>query len=222
MSEHFTGAVVLSTNISPVGPGQPRTGIHKTPHESIGVFEPGPDYGAGSGVRGDLVGNSKHHGGAQKAVYAYSREELDHWAQALGRELPNGYFGENLTTQGIDLERLLINQQLAIGEALLEVSIPRSPCRTFAVHMAERGWVRRFTEHGRCGIYLRVIEPGTIRPGDRIELIGAPDHEVDMLTTFAAAMGDDAASERVVAAACLPAMYHQRHVDRLAARSQQA
>ncbi|MCG8654681.1 MOSC domain-containing protein [Yimella sp. RIT 621] len=218
----MTSARILSTNVAsppPARKGRRSTGIVKLPHESIEVFAPGPDYGDGSGVVGDLVGNRKHHGGAQKAVYAYAREELDHWGRELGEEFPDGWFGENLTTTGIDLERLLINQQLRIGSALLEVSIPRSPCRTFADHLGVRGWVKRFTTHGRCGVYLRVVEPGTVRPGDPIELIGRPDHEVDMKTAFAAAMGDDDASELVVRAGCLPPMYHQRHVERLAARS---
>lgn len=210
---------VRSTNIAAPKPdssakGRP-TGSRKVPVDGIEVFEPGPDYGAGSGVVGDLVGNAKHHGGAQKAVYAFSREQLDHWAGVLDRDLPDGMFGENLTTSGLDLEALLINQQLRVGGALLEVSIPRSPCATFAAHLGEARWVKRFTEHGRCGVYLRVVEAGRISPGDEIELVGRPGHDVDMLVAFAAAMGDRDAARKVVAANCLPPMYHQRHVDTL-------
>lgn len=170
-------------------------------------------------MHGDLIGDSNHHGGAQKAVYAFAREQLDHWEQVLDRSLDDGMFGENLTTSGIDLERLLINQQVRIGTALLQVSIPRSPCATFAAHIGAPGWVKRFTEHGRCGVYLRVLEPGLIVAGDRLDLVGRPDHDVDMFTAFAAAMGNLEASRRVVDAHCLPAMYHDRHVAALARRS---
>ena len=80
-----------------------RTGIDKQPAESISVFAPGPNYGDGSGVTGDFIGDDQHHGGAHKAVYAFSREELDFWQDELGRKLVDGSFGENLTTHGIDL-----------------------------------------------------------------------------------------------------------------------
>ncbi len=213
---------MLSTNVADPRPdpaGFDRlTGITKRPAASIDVAAPGPEYGDGSGVAGDHIGDVDHHGGAQKAVYAYAREELDHWERELRRPLTAGTFGENLTTLDIDLERLLLNQRLRVGTALLEVSIPRTPCRTFAAHLGVPRWTKRFAERGRCGIYLRVVEPGTIPAGAGVELLGRPDHDVDMLTAFAAAMGDDDASARVVAAACLPAMYHERHVQRLAQR----
>lgn len=212
---------VRSTNIAHPKP-EPAgkrylTGIDKRPVDSIEVFTPGASYGDGPGVVGDHVGDVLHHSGAQKAVYAYSREELDWWGRELGRDLPDGTFGENLTTEGIDVEALLINQRLRVGEDVeLEVSVPRTPCATFQGHMGEPGWIRRFAAHGRCGIYLRVVVPGVVRPGDAIELLEAPDHDIDMLTAFASAMGDDTAGRRVYAAEVLPEMYHQRLVRRFA------
>ena len=216
-------ARILSTNTAipqpdPAGADR-RSGITKVPADHLDVFAPGPSYGDGSGVEGDFVGDSEHHGGAQKAVYAFAREQLDYWEAELGRALGPGAFGENLTTVGIDLERLLINQRVRLGSALLEVSVPRTPCRTFAAHVGVPRWTKTFAAHGRCGVYFRVVEPGAISAGDTLELEGSPGHDVDMLTAFAAALGDDAASARVVAAACLPPMYHERHVRRLAKRA---
>lgn len=214
---------VRSTNLArpkpePGGKGY-RTGIDKRPVRRVEVVAPGPSYGDGSGVAGDHVGDVQHHGGAQKAVYAYAREELDRWQDELQRGLPDGWFGENLTTEGIDLEALLLNQRLRVGEeVVLEVSVPRTPCATFAGHMGERAWVRRFAERGRCGAYLRVAVPGTVAPGNAIEVLEPPAHDVDMRTAFAAAMGDDDAARRVVAAGCLPPMYHERLARRVAAR----
>lgn len=216
-------ARVRSTNLArpkpePGGKGY-RTGIDKRPVPRVEVAAPGPSYGDGSGVAGDHVGDVRHHGGAQKAVYAFAREELDWWQGQLQRGLPDGWFGENLTTEGIDLEALLVNQRVRVGEeAVLEVSVPRTPCATFTGHMGERAWARRFTERGRCGVYLRVAVPGVIVPGDLVEPLEPPPHDVDMRTAFAAAMGDDEAARRVVQARCLPSIYHERHVQRLAAR----
>lgn len=217
-------ARVLSVNLArpkpePGGKGY-RTGIDKRPVERIDVVQPGPSYGDGSGVAGDHVGDAQHHGGANKAVYAFAREELDWWEGELQRGLSDGTFGENLTTQDLELERLRINQRLRVGdEVVLEVSVPRTPCATFAGHLGERAWARRFTEHGRCGVYLRVIVPGTVEAGAGIELLDPPVHDVDMVTAFAAAMGDDEAARQVVEARCLPATYHERLVRRLGTRA---
>lgn len=209
-------AQVLSTNLARPRPdpgGQDRlSGIDKRPVPRIEVFEPGPDYGDGPGVVGDVVGDSRHHGGAQKAVYAFAREELDYWQAQLGRELGNGSFGENLTTTGIDLGTVLINQRVRAGTALLEVSVPRRPCRTFGGWLEERGWMKTFTNRYQPGVYFRVIEPGVIAPGDRLELLAAPDHNIDMATAFRAKMGDKTAARRVVAAGCLPGRYHEELV----------
>lgn len=223
MSAPAVTARVRSVNLSPaqVGPGGhgPRTGIDKRPVGHIEVAAPPEGHGHGSGVLGDHVGSVRHHGGAQKAVYAFAREELDWWEHGLGRGLPDGMFGENLTTEGLDLEMLAINQRLRVGDdAILEVSVPRQPCATFASHLGERGWVRRFTEHGRCGVYLRVRAGGMVRVGDPIEVLAPPGHDIDMMTAFAAAMGDDVAAARVVAARCLPSPYHEQMARRLTLR----
>lgn len=211
-------ARVRSTNLArpKPDPGTKRlTGIDKHPVESIEVFPPGPHYGDGSGVVGDLIGDAAHHGGAHKAVYAFSREELDGWEAALGRGLSDGTFGENLTTEGIDLEALIVNQRVRMGEVLLEVSVSRQPCATFQRHIGEEAWVRRFAERGRCGTYFRVVVPGVIHRGDPIEVLEPPAHDIDLVTLFAAEMGAQDAAARVVAANCLPPRWHDRLARRL-------
>ena len=184
------------------------SGIDKKPQDFIDLAAPGPHYGDGSGVLGDIIGDTQHHGGNDKAVYAYSREELDYWQSELSRPLASGSFGENLTTQGIDLSALLINQRVRIGTAVLEVSVPRQPCATFSGWLGERGWLKRWTARGDCGTYLRIISPGRIRPGDAIELDTPPSHGITMRMAFAAKMGDRALARRVIDAGCLPA--HQQ------------
>ncbi|MGI8418970.1 MAG: MOSC domain-containing protein, partial [Nakamurella sp.] len=105
----------------------------------------------------------------------------------LGKALPNGAFGENLTTCGIDLTGAVAGETWLVGtELLLQLTVPRIPCRTFAGFLGERGWVRRFTETARTGTYLRVLRPGQVRAGDTIEVVDRPDHGVTMQTTFQA------------------------------------
>lgn len=193
---------ILSVNLGkgvmrPYASG-PDTAIDKRPVPIIEVRDPGPRHGGlGSGVIGDDIGDRKHHGGANQAVYAYAREDLDWWAAALGRELPHGQFGENVTTVGIDCTHARIGELWRIGEVTLQVQGPRIPCATFAGHMGERRWVKRFTAEGMTGAYLSVMHPGSLQAGDPVT-IERPDHDIDTLLVFRAFTGDLVAARRVV------------------------
>ncbi|MDO4897856.1 MAG: MOSC domain-containing protein [Rothia sp. (in: high G+C Gram-positive bacteria)] len=156
------------------------------------------------------MGDSKHHGGADKSVYAFAREELDFWGTQLGEHFANGHFGENLTTFGVDWSAVPLLQRITVGSAVLEVSVPRSPCRTFASWLDQRGWVKTFTEHGDAGAYLRVLQPGTIHPGDSLQFAPAPQHGVSMGEAFAAVMGNKEAARKVAAARVLPGHHHTK------------
>ena len=203
-------SVVLSVNVGVPAPNKAKgevgvTGIGKAPVESFEVRAPGPKRGGlGSGVVGDFIGDQRHHGGDSQAVYAVAREELDWWGEELGRELPHGMFGENLTTSRVDVDGAVVGEQWAIGdEVVLEVCGPRIPCATFASRMGERGWVKRFSERGRTGAYLSVVTPGTVRRGDAVVVRSRPDHGITVPETFRAFMGDLDLAERVLAANCL-------------------
>ncbi|QDL71374.1 MOSC domain-containing protein [Streptomyces malaysiensis subsp. malaysiensis] len=178
------------------------TGIDKRPTDSpVRVTAPGPKGRAGSGLVGDTVCDTRHHGGDDQAVYAYAREDLDVWERELGRELANGAFGENLTTSGIDVNGALIGERWRVGgELLLEVTSPRIPCRTFAGWLGERGWVKRFTRAAVPGAYLRVLVPGEIRSGDPVEIVHRPDHEVTVAFLFRAETMERELLPRVLAA----------------------
>lgn len=165
------------------------TGIDKQPADGpVRVTDPGPKGTGGSGVAGDAVCDLRHHGGSDQAVYAVAREDLDAWERSLGRPLANGAFGENLTTAGLDVSGARIGERWRIGpDLVLEVTSGRIPCRTFAGHLGERRWVKRFTEAAAPGAYLRVIEPGGIRAGDPVEIVHRPDHGVTVRMEFLAA-----------------------------------
>ncbi|HKN54325.1 MAG TPA: MOSC domain-containing protein, partial [Amycolatopsis sp.] len=172
--------MLLSVNAGAVIPAEYTdkgvTGIDKQPVGGrVEVRAPGPKGIGGSAIVGDEIGDLRNHGGDDQAVYAYAREDLDAWETELARSLPNGIFGENLTTQGIDVTGALIGELWRVGESvLLEVSVPRIPCRTFASWLDERGWVKRFTARAIPGAYLRVVEPGTIEAGDSITVVDRP------------------------------------------------
>ncbi|MEU5371158.1 MOSC domain-containing protein [Streptomyces sp. NPDC005951] len=165
------------------------SGIDKRPVEGpVEVRDPGPKGVGGSGLSGDAVSDLRHHGGSDQAVYAFAREDLDDWERELGgRTLANGMFGENFTTLGLDVSGALIGERWRVGaDLVLEVTSGRIPCRTFAEHVQEKGWVRRFTQRGVTGAYLRVIEPGAVRAGDPVEIVHRPDHEITAALQFRA------------------------------------
>lgn len=140
------------------------------------------------GVRGDVQASRKHHGGRDKAVYAYAQEDADFWAAELGRPLPPGFFGENLRTEGIDVNAVVVGERWRIGERLeLEVTTPRSPCQTFARWVGgadQRGWVKRFSAERRLGPYLRVVTSGSIGAGDEIVVVSRPEGAPGLLDAY--------------------------------------
>ncbi len=197
---------VVSLNagrLEPIGPRGGKSGHNKVPVESVEVRDPGPrGKGLGSGVVGDQIANDRFHGGDTQAVYAFAREELDRWEDELGRSIPNGWFGENVTTVGVDVDGALIGERWRVGSAVLEVCGPRKPCATFAMRMGIAGWIVRFTKRGRTGAYMAVVEPGTMRTGDAVEVIHRPDHGVDVAQVFQALLDADEA-RRVLDVGCL-------------------
>ncbi|GAA0909846.1 MOSC domain-containing protein [Virgisporangium aurantiacum] len=183
------------------------TAIDRRPIDGpIYVRAPGPKgTGLGSGIVDDTVFDYAHHGGDDQAVYAYAREDLDAWELTLQRELTCGMFGENITTVGVDLTYAVIGQRWRVGEqVILEVSGPRKPCGTFAHWMNEDRWVKRFIAHGAPGAFLRVIEEGEIKPGDRVEVIHTPTHDVTIDLTFRALLVDPDLLSSLLEADALP------------------
>jgi MOSC domain-containing protein YiiM len=179
------------------------TGISKHAVDGpVQVRDPGPKtVGLGSGLVGDFIGDGKHHGGDAQAVYAFQREDLDVWEARLARLLPNGSFGENLTTMGLDVNEARIGERWRVGsEVELQVTSPRIPCATFRGKMGEKGWAKMFTATGRSGAYLSVVTPGTIRGGDPVEVSFRPDHDVTVSMVFLAITIDRDLMPRLLAA----------------------
>jgi MOSC domain-containing protein YiiM len=142
------------------------------------------------GLAGDEQADTQNHGGREQALYVYAREDLDWWVERLSRELVNGMFGENITTTGLDITGALIGEVWRLGTAVVQITAARIPCVVFAGWVDERQWVRRFADAGRPGAYLRVLQEGTVRAGDGLEIISRPAERVTLAEAMAAFYGD--------------------------------
>lgn len=159
------------------------TAIDKRPVE--GAVKIGP-----YGVYADVQADRKHHGGLDKALYAYAQEDAEWWAAELGRDVPPGLFGENLRTEGVDVNAARIGEVWRIGDRLrVEVTMPRTPCQTFARRIGgaeARGWVKRFSDARRLGPYLKVLRSGRVAAGDEIVIGYRPEGAPTILDVYRA------------------------------------
>ena len=130
----------------------------------------------GVNVAGDDQADRAVHGGPDKAVYVYAREDTAWWERELGRELEHGNFGENLTVSGVDVSGAVVGELWEIGTAVLEVAQPRIPCWKLGARMEDASFPVHFAAAGRPGAYLRIVEEGEIGAGDEVRVGEKPEH----------------------------------------------
>ena len=129
------------------------------------------------GIAGDEQADLSVHGGLDKAVYLYPHEHYAFWRDARERmlkqksELLPGAMGENLTTTGLLETDLWVGDRLQIGEAILEVTEPRSPCYKFGAVMGYAQALKHMLQSGYTGVYLKVIQTGELQAGENITLL---------------------------------------------------
>jgi MOSC domain-containing protein YiiM len=144
----------------------------------------GPVALVGVNLVGDDQADRRVHGGPDKAVYAYSVEDYAWWSER-GVAVGPGTFGENLTTEGVDLSRSRIGDRWTIGAAVLEVAQPRQPCFKLGIRMGDERFPDRFEVAARPGAYLRILREGPVAAGDAIaiEPAAAPSVGIAALAT---------------------------------------
>ena len=140
------------------------------------------------------------HGGPDKAVYAYASEDAAWWAAELGREVPPGMFGENLTTEGVDVSGAVIGERWRVGTVELEVCQPRLPCFKLGIRFEDPRMVRRFGQASRPGAYLRIVREGELGAGDAVEVLSRPEHGVTVALVSDAILVDESLRPAAAAA----------------------
>jgi MOSC domain-containing protein YiiM len=164
-----------------VNVGQPRTVVWAGRSVTSAIWKE-PVQGRvtvdGVNLHGDDQADRRVHGGPDKAVYAYATEDYAWWANEIDDVLGAGTFGENLTTENIDLGACVIGQRWRVGTAVLEVAQPREPCFKLGMRMGDAGFVGRFELSGRPGAYLRIVAAGDVGAGDPILIGSSPTHDL--------------------------------------------
>jgi MOSC domain-containing protein YiiM len=158
----------------------------------------------GVNVAGDEQADRRVHGGPDKAVYAYAREDTEWWERELEAPLPNGVFGENLTTSGVDVSGAVIGERWRIGTVELEVCQPRIPCSKLGLRFGDLKMVKRFGEACRPGAYCRIATEGELGAGDEISVVSRPQHGVTIALVFAALLLDPSLRAQAAGAIELP------------------
>ena len=153
----------------------------------------------GVNLAGDEQADRRAHGGPDKAVYAYAIEDTRWWERNIGRALGYGEFGENLTTEGIEVNDALVGERWQVGTAVLEVSEPRVPCWRLGVRMNDKMFPRRFTEALRPGPYLRIVVEGDVGAGDDVRVVERPGHDLTIRDVFRIYTRDRDEVERLLA-----------------------
>jgi len=150
------------------------TGIYKVPvQDSVSV--------GFTNIEGDGQADLQHHGGVDKAVYAYPHEHYALWADELIRnDLTPGMFGENLTITALNESNMFIGDVLGIGSVVLQVSEPRLPCFKLGMRLNFPAIGRMLLKHRRTGFYLRVLQEGAMRSGDWIHIIKRDSEKISV------------------------------------------
>jgi MOSC domain-containing protein YiiM len=199
-------AKVVSVNV-----GAPRTVEHNGRIVTTAIWKR-PVSGRvpvrGVNLAGDEQADRSVHGGVDKAVYAYAREDYEWWGGDLGsKALQPGTFGENLTVSGLDLNAALVGERWRVGSTLLEVSEPRFPCFKLGVRMGDPTFLKRFAAARRPGAYLRIVEEGELGAGDQIDVVDRPPHRVTIGVFAEAYLGDRSRLVDLLAADALSATW---------------
>lgn len=203
----FTGCVRLL-------PGSSRsTGMYK--RQVDGPIALGPE-----GFAGDQQADRQVHGGPEKAVHLYP---ADHYPRLANRfpeaaaALVPGSLGENLSCPRLDEADIHLGDVFTLGAARLQLSQPRSPCWKIDSRFSCDGMAAFIAESGLTGWYFRVLQPGTVVPGDLLTLAERQPDSLSLaaaMTLWRAHRPPLAELERLAAAPALAPGWRRKIVER--------
>lgn len=132
-----------------------------------------------AGLEGDGHNHAKHNTPLQ-AVCIQDLEKLGELSQC-GYLLSPGQAGENLTVENLYVNSLPLGAILEFsGGVILEISKVRKPCYVMdAIHPQ-----LKTDALGRHGMYAKIIEAGTLRVGETIEVVLPAEESIPAPCSF--------------------------------------
>ncbi|KFZ36633.1 molybdenum cofactor sulfurase [Shewanella mangrovi] len=171
-------------------------------------------------VDGDARFDLKNHGGNDRVLHHFPLEHYAFFKQQglMTAERQAPALGENISTLGLLEQDVCIGDEVAIGEVLLQITLPRAPCYKTNLQFRQREFARTMQDTRRCGWLYRVLTPGTIQADDSLSIVKRHcDISVaDALTLYFAENYDAQAYERLLSAPGLGADWQQNLHKRLA------
>ena len=155
------------------------TGIYKYPVDQ-------PIFLGKTDVEKDQVIDRRYHGGEEKACYLYSKNHYSFWQQRYPEsDWELGFFGENLTVEGIDEASIRIGDVYQLGEAVVQVTQPRQPCYKLGIRAGNQQIVGDFWDSPYPGVYVRVLQEGAVKNGDEMVLVKSASENMTLAEVFA-------------------------------------
>ncbi|MEH7072955.1 MOSC domain-containing protein [Neobacillus drentensis] len=135
----------------------------------------GPVWVGKTGLAGDGQWATEHHGGPEKAVFAYALENYTYWQKELGiTEISAGGMGENFVMEHLTEGMISIGDTFQVGEAVIQVSQPRQPCWKPARRFKVKTLALLLQNTGKTGWYFRVLQEGNVEKGQTFTLVERP------------------------------------------------
>ena len=161
------------------------TAINKSPVET-------ELYLSFAGLEGDECGDSRHHGGSERALHQYPCEHYAYWCNKYGAdfEWQAPGMGENLSSTGMSEETVCLGDRYQWGGALIEVSQPRSPCYRLNKRWGIENFSVDMQDISRCGWLYRVIEEGVVAVNKPLELVGREPNAMTLRAVCESFFGD--------------------------------
>jgi MOSC domain-containing protein YiiM len=134
-----------------------------------------------------------------RAVCFHPLAHYRFWAAYFRRDIPVGFFGENLTLDGLVDEDVSVGDIIRCGSVLFEITQPRTPCFKQARKLGVPDFVKLILQTGKPGFLARVLQPGEITAGDAFELIERPYPAANLVFVQRAKYADDLEMARELA-----------------------
>jgi MOSC domain-containing protein YiiM len=137
------------------------------------------------GLVGDGQADLTVHGGLHQAVYSYPIEHYEYWQKRLNTApLTLGTFGENFTVSELLEDEVCVGDILSIGDATVQVTMPRIPCFKFGHKIGHPEILDAFLRSGKSGFYQRVLTEGYVKVGDEIKIIERDSNIISIRTAL--------------------------------------